>query len=251
MAVPTVMRRQSQRDLLTQLSARRRQVTVSRLTNDSNGSVHTRVLAVERDGVLLEWPHAGLGDIPESGAMVAVQFEHLGERLSFRVPALGRTTWQATGRGPVTAWRLALPIRIEPVQQRRHFRVNLTHRTPLVAQCTSVEDPTRGFAIHVRNLSGGGLCATADRAHVDQVRTGATFWTRFTLPDEPAPLEFVVRVAHTHDSPTENTLVFGGMFCAGDDPRYHRMQMVRIERFLTGPHVSQPTAASSVSGKGR
>jgi c-di-GMP-binding flagellar brake protein YcgR len=250
MAVSTLMRRQGQRDLLTQLSAKRRQVTVGLLTDGPHGTVRTRFLALARDGVLLDWPHAGLGNIPESSATVAVHFEHLGERLGFRVPALGRTTWHATGRGRVPAWKLALPVRIEPVQQRRHFRVSLVHRTPLVAQCISVDDPTRGFAIRLRNLSSGGLCATADRAHATQLRAGATFWTRFALPDEPAPVELVVRVAHTHENLADNTLVFGGMFCAGDDPRYHRVQMVRIERFLTRPSIPQPTATPSAPGKG-
>ena len=250
MTASTLTRRAGQLDLLRQLCAKRRQATVHLVTGDAQVAVHTRFLALEPDALLLEWPHPGLEEIPEGSATVAVQFEQLGERLGFRVPALGRTNWQVAGRGPLPAWKLALPVRIEPVQQRRHFRVNLAHRAPLTAQCTSTDDPGRSFAVRLQNLSSGGLCGTVAHAEAGAVQAGATYWTRFDLPDEPAPVEFVMRVAHSHENPADRTLVFGGMFCAGEDPRYHRAQMHRVERFLTCPSRRQPSAGLLVCGTG-
>ncbi len=251
MSLPLPNRRQALLEMLAQLCQRRRQATITPVPDDAGTrALHTRFLALKPEGVLLDWPPGGLDDLPAAGSTVDVQFEHLGERLGFRVAAQGHTWHRAPGRGRVEAWQLSLPVRIAPAQQRRFFRVDLAAAAPLAAECTSLAEPEHHFSVRVRNLSAGGLCATADRRAAAHLQKGATMWTQFRLPGDLAPVEFVLRVAHACDQPDRDTVTFGGMFCAGEDAGHHRAQLDRLARFLARPGLAPSPAFARAAGVG-
>jgi hypothetical protein len=251
MSIPTPSRRTNLLELLSELCRRRRQVTIAPARDDEGApSLHTRFLALASNAVLLDWPVGGLANLPAAGSTVDVQFDHDGQRLGFRVTAQGRTWHNAPGRGRVEVWQLDLPVRIAPMQPRRFPRVDVAPTAPLAAECTSLTLPEHRFPVRVRNLSAGGLCATADHRVARFLQKGAIMWTQFRLPGDDRPVEFVVRVAHACEQPDRNTVSFGGMFCAGEDAGRHRAQLHRLARFLARPHLTPSPALAGPASAG-
>jgi hypothetical protein len=229
----TLTRRKSQLELLALACESRYSARVA-LAERSRGTTHipTRFLALEPGGVLLEWPPQAIGAHVVSGAAVTVFFDHQDQCLSFRADTRGRAWWCSSSRGQVAAWKLGLPLRIDSRQQRESRRISLTDIGPVPARCTSVTDPQRCFTVRLRNLSIGGLSATAALTRVAPLHAGTMFWTQFELPGEPGGFEFVVRVAHVHSNKPTDTLVLGCAFCPGEDPLPYRTQLARIGDFV-------------------
>jgi c-di-GMP-binding flagellar brake protein YcgR len=233
MAAPPLTRRKAQLELLAQACQKSHRARVVLAGRASPGpATNTRFLALEPDGVLLQWPADGLNDIPASGATVEVFFEHAGQRYGFRTQTRDRV-WRACDREEEgTAWKLALPLRVEYRQQRQHFRVSLADLGPIPADCTSVANEQHSFAGELQSISPGGLRVSAARTDAGALGAGELLWTEFELPGQTGPFEFVVRVAHATLNEESNRVVFGCMFCPGEDCTSHHAQLDRIERFV-------------------
>ena len=237
-------RRRSQLELLAQACESRYTARVALAARShQTPPTQTRFLAVEPNGVLVEWPLPGVGDIAVSGARVTVFFEHQAQCFSFGTETRGRAWWASSGRGQVPAWKLGMPLRIDHHELRADYRVSLTGIGPVAARCTSVTDPHRCFSVRLQNISTGGLSATAALTKAGPLHAGALFWTQFELPGEPGPFEFVVRLAHVHTSRPTDTLVLGCAFCCGEDPLPHRAQLGRISQFVARRQKLSPPSA--------
>ncbi len=234
MATLSLTRRKTQLELLAQASAGRTPVRVV-LVLETAGTCDARtcLLSLEPDGMLLDWPAEGPGGIPADGATVDVFFEHDGQAYGFRTRTSGQVLWSYPRRGQVPAWKLDLPLRITSRQEREHYRVSLADVGPIEGRFTSVTTPEHSFAVHLHNLSAGGLSATAVRDEARDGQPGNLFWADFELPGDSERLEFVVRVAHSLEDAGNDTVSLGCMFCPSEDPTPHRGQLRRVERFVT------------------
>ena len=236
MPLMSLARRKSQLDLLAQACARRQSVrVVARGHAPAAPETSTRFLTLHRDGVVLEWPAQGSDLIPVSGAPVEVLFEHRARPFGFRTETRGRMWWSSGDARQVAAWKLALPLCVESRPPRRHYRLSLVSLPAFSARCARVSCPERTFAAQLRNLSAGGLRATAALGASAQITPGELLWVAFTLPGGPDKLEFVVRVAHARRCPRRELTVFGASFCPSEDPFEHWEKLGRIEQFVAGP----------------
>jgi hypothetical protein len=69
---------------------------------------------------------------------------------------------------------------------------------------------------------------------------GRRFHARFTLPDEPEPLELVVRLVHYQASPLDpRNVIAGWAFCSTEDPVQQQRQEIRIERFVAREELAR------------
>ncbi|MEW6250265.1 MAG: PilZ domain-containing protein [Planctomycetota bacterium] len=233
MAFLSLQRRRTQLELLAEVCARRAPVRITSAPwAAQRGLARTRFAALEPNGILVDWPVAGVGSIPVSGATVDLYFEHAGLGLGCRTDTLGRAWSMCERRGQVPVWKLAVPLCIEPTQQRRHYRVDLSDLAPLPARCTSTRDPRLSFVTDIQNLSAGGLLGRASGPAGRAARCGDVLWTEFDLPGEPTPFEFVVRVVHVRPARQGTATDLGCMFCPSDDPTRHRRELERIEHFV-------------------
>ncbi len=244
-------RRKTQLELLAQLCQERHRVDiVPPATAPTSDAIPARFLALESDGVLLEWPPGGVDDALVVDATITALFEHEQRSYAFRTETYGRVRWTCPRRGPVAAWKLRLPLRIDERPPRRHTRLRLSELGAIAARFTSVAEPDRRFAVRLQDLSAGGLQAVVSGRPGVAVRPGELYWTQFALPGEDDVLEFVVRVAHTRVSPQDGALVFGCTFCPGDDPTPRRRQLERIERYVSRRREAGHDRPASLSGRG-
>ncbi|GEM_PF-2193773 len=225
----SLTQRRTQLELLEAVCRQRRHARV-RLAPGPSGSCQatTRFVALSREGIVLEWPVGGIGNLPAGGQMVDVFFEHDGQRLSFRTHTCGRGCWTLDDGDQLPVWTLKLPLCIRRWEPRHHFRVRLPS---LAATCTSVADDQRSFRAQLRDIAPGGLQAVAPGDAAETVRPGELLWTRFQLPDQGGAVEFVVRVAHTRPDRQRKSVIFGCKFCPGDDASTQWRQLARIQRF--------------------
>jgi len=205
---------------------------VARAHATAGPETSTRFLALHPDGVVLEWPAQGSDLIPVSGGKVDVFFVHRDRPFGFRSETRGRMWWSSGAERQIAAWKLALPLCVESRQARRHYRVSLAGLTPITAHCTSVTHAQRTFTAQVRNLSVGGLRATAALEAGVQVKAGELSWVQFTLPGDQAQFEFVVCVTHVRVVGRQNLVVFGALFCPSEDQSEHHEKLRRIEQFV-------------------
>jgi len=244
-------RRKTQLELLARLcDGRCRAVVSPPAASAASGEVATRFLALESDGVLLEWPLSRVDDAVIVDATVTVLFDYDGQAFTFRTETYGRVWWTCPERGPVAAWKLRLPLRIDERSRRRHNRMPFAELDDIAAAFTSVADPTRRFTARLRNFSAGGLEAVAIGGGDVPVQPGGSYWVQFVLPGDDPALEFVVRVAHTHPQPRDGTVVFGCTFCPGDDPALRRRGFERIEQFVSRRRCAETAASQPPSGRG-
>jgi hypothetical protein len=242
-------RRKTQLELLEQACEARRRVRVARLGDGTGEGVSTRFLAIQPDGLLLDWPQESLANEDISGALLAGFFEHQGRCYGFRTTSCGRAWWLCSRRGRVAAWKLALPLRVELRRQRGHCRISLADIAPIPGRCTSVLNPERTVPIELHNISCGGLLATAPPPGDLEVCPDQTYWMSFDLPGDPASFEFVVRVVHKDTVTTRGRAFFGCMFCPSEDPTVRESQLQRIEQFVaTQQQVRQRRAGGRGQG---
>lgn len=230
MSASTLVRRKVQLEALQQACAARRRVRVTPAgACEARGTVHTRLYELTTTDVLLEWPTALVAPTGE-GVIVDVYFPHEDELLAFRTRSLGRLRCDSHMLATVL-WRLDLPVCIENRQQRRQVRVSLDEVEPLMVRFINQRDET-SFAAQLTNLSASGLGALAPADALPHARTGELYWTRFTLPGEPAPVELVVRLVHNRPLLPQQAAQLGCVFCAGEDPAAHNDRIGRIADFV-------------------
>ncbi len=242
MATLCLTSRKTQLELLGEVCTQRRRACVL-LPDDSE--TNTRFLALEADGVLLEWPLSGVEPRAANGTTVTVLFEHQDHGYRFRTETTGRVWWQDMRRGQVAAWRLRLPLRIELRQPRRHIRLSLAGLPPICGRLRSATDPQRAFTVQLRNLSRGGMQGSASSLEVGSLRSGELFWVELDLPSPCERCELLARIAHAQTDAQRGITVFGCTFCGGEDPLAHEEQLARVERFLESCRHTQTVAACS------
>ncbi len=235
-------RRRTQLDLLAGACDARQRAQV-RHAGTPDQPLETRLLALQPDGLLVEWPVGSVTPAELSGIPVDVHFEHLGQAYAFRSATRGRVWWHCPRRAQIAAWKLNVPLRIEARRARRNLRLSL-HGLPVEVRFTRVADSRTTFQAQLRWLSGGGLCATAGGPPAGG-RLGELYWARFGLPGEAQRYEFVVRVAHLRPSPRGTAL--GCKYCAADEPSLRAHQLERLEQYLT---TRRPATASAVHAEG-
>jgi len=245
MTTQCLTRRKTQLELLALLCAQRRRACV---VLPDGGEANTRFLALEADGVLLEWPLNGVEAAAAGGATVTVLFEQGDCGYRFRTETTGRVWWQDARRGQVAAWRLRLPLRIEPRRARRHLRLSLAGLPPVFGRFSSATDPLRAFTVQLRNLSPGGLQGSTDSAAAGILHPGDLFWVEMDLPDQCERCVFLARIAHAQREPRRGVTVFGCTFCGGEDPLAHEESLARVERFLDQCRHTRVAAACSAEG---
>ncbi len=153
--------------------------------------VQTRLLSLQPDGLLLEWPAQGLGDIPLSGGPVDLNFEHAGEELSGRAETCGRA-WPCGGAGQA-AWKVRLPLRLERRRAERGFRTCVVPgRVP--ARCTPMADDRPSFVAEVRELWPAGMTLEVMQNCPAAIQPGELLWIDVAVPRPGGRFEFVVRV---------------------------------------------------------
>lgn len=231
----SLARRRTQLQLLAEVCEYGRRARVAVVQGDHERRVFvTRFLALEQNGLLLEWPNASSGGSPPAGGAVEVFFLHKHQRFAFPARSLGRTWWECARRGRLAAWRLTVPLRVEQKQQREHYRISLADIDPIDIEFTCVTNPDTKFSARLSNLSAGGLGAVLDACEGNPCVEGALYWTQFTvpIPHEPLTFEFVVRVMHVQPVPNQETAVLGCMFCPGEDPTAYQSNIRQLEQFV-------------------
>lgn len=234
MAVLALTRRKTQLAMLAEACRTRRRARVAQRApqTDDPGSIETRFLALQPDAVLLRWPSQGTGRIAARGATVEVVFQHQQQLLGFRAPAQGPVWHPRASGGPVRAWKLAVPLCIEPREPRRDRRIALDGRTPIDARCTSTADNQRSFTARLRDLSTGGFRISASLGEAGWVQRGDVLWACIALPGGDGSAEFVARVVHAHASAPHGIVVLGCRFCPRDDSTEHDRQWARLRQGL-------------------
>jgi hypothetical protein len=237
MTALALTRRKTQLNVLAQACQERRWAHVAPASGAAarRDQAQVRFLALERDGLLLQWPPQGTGAIAPRDTLVDVSFHHDGRVLGFRTQSRGLVPNPAT---TAPAWRLAVPLCVERRDRRQHGRFSLAGSAPIPVCCTSVADGQRMFTAQLHNFSRGGVRAGAPRAVADWVQPGDLLWARFALPGQPQPLEFVVRVVHLQPSADNERLVLGCRFCPADDPRQRDRQLDEARRCLIQFHAA-------------
>jgi hypothetical protein len=240
--------RRRQLDLLLRACARAERVRLAVVpADDPADSATTRLLALDDSALLLYWPGTRrISARLTRGAMVEVQFSHDEGRYSFKAQVRGRAARRLPGRGLVSALVLSLPLRVERKQQRAGFRTCLAALDPpLHARCTSMVGRDIGFALHITNVSPGGLGGTTTDPAAGRVNVGDLFWAEFDLPGDERKTELVIRLADYHTtqrSEGQNTQL-GCAFCPSDDPLTHQDSLRRLERFIREQQQTTPERA--------
>jgi c-di-GMP-binding flagellar brake protein YcgR len=226
-------RRKTQLDLLSAACGCRQRAHVAQPATDAAGpTVNTRFLALESDGLLLEWPAGSDASRMVEGETVEVSWEHQGERYTFRTQSIGQVWWNCPRRGDIPVWKLGLPLRVQAKQRRTHCRVSLSDLDPIPVRFTSTADSHAAFVARLVNVSPGGLGALAAADEYPDVSVGDLHWAEFELPGQPGRFEFVVRCVHANALSPGGATVVGCAFCPTDDASAHSRQLERIQDFV-------------------
>ncbi len=225
-------------------------ITLSGSGRAGDDWVQTRFRALEPDALVMQWPSGGTGSVAPDGATVDVFFHDADRLLGFRSETRGRVSIGRDGAAPRAAWKLAIPLCVEPREQRRHARIRLDGARPVHALCTSVLGGERRFATVVHDLSRGGFQASASVREAGWTRPGDLFWASFALPGALRPVEFVARVAHLRTCETEGTVLLGCRFCPVDDATEHNRHLARLWQFLVGLGSRPPAHAAADQREG-
>lgn len=196
-------------------------------------SAYTRVLALEEQQIVLQWPGDEFAPIAGGEALVDVFFHLDKSDYAFSSMAKGRATRWLSRLGTLPVLYVAVPDHIETRQQRARFRVSLHSGDPVHAQVCSFEDQKVLFSPRIVNLSAGGILTVIEDPSVKRISIGAEFWITFTLPDDPKPLGFRARLAHRNELRTRaGGFALGWSFTPDEDPDTNAANTERIEKFV-------------------
>jgi hypothetical protein len=231
MATLLLTRRRTQLALLAQACRERRRARILEPGTAQRGiaPTETRFAALEADAVLMQWPRRVSGRIAHSGATVDVYFHDGDHLLGFRTQTRGRASCVLGSGTHVAAWKLGVPLCVEPREQRHRRRVQLPAQPPTIARCTRVSDGRHSFAARLENLSTGGLQVQAPLTEAAWVRPGEGLWIQFTPPGQSRACDFVVRVVHASPQTGTGTVVLGCRFCPSDDAVEHHRRLACVQ----------------------
>ena len=154
--------RMKQLELLSAACHSRGVARVVELHSPRPRTVTSHFLALRVDALLMEWPDGCTPRELIDNADVDVYFEHDGQRFACETCTRGQVLVSARRAGIQSAWRLALPRRVEPREQRTSPRVDLRANGTIAATLIAMDEPDRPLAARLAGISCGGIGATPD-----------------------------------------------------------------------------------------
>lgn len=224
--------RRVQLELISTACHGRRPARVVQLHATEPRVVLTHFLALRGDALLLDWPQSDPPRDLITNADVDVYFEHEGRRLACTTSTRGQMLMPRSTNAAGAAWRMALPLRVEPRQQRRHPRVPLADLPPIDAAFALVDDEDRTFRGRLKDLSIGGVMTRVDAIDLANVAPRQVYWLTFELPDCPRRFQFVVRVVHVQPPDAGGAALVGCHFCPTEDPLTYETQLRELAAFV-------------------
>lgn len=230
----TLIRRKAQLELLNDACESRRPARIA-LRDAAGGrqTFETHLVALDDEGVWIEYPDDVQRRPDEIGSPADVFFDHDGSRYGFTTRAWGRERRRLSERHESWAMRLSLPPLVEQRQQREHFRISLATFDEIAADFVQVVGGVCVFNGRMLNLSCGGIASLSEWDDVRDLVRGDVFRVHFTLPGDPDALEFAVRLAHRRRVRDSLRAVLGWSFCPSDDHAETRRMMDRVRQFVT------------------
>ncbi len=188
-----------------------------------------RLVALERDAVLVAWMGPPIPAAEVASQPVEVRFEHEGEHYVFFAVTRGRVKRSSKGEEARPLLKLSLPLRLERARHRQHLRLALGELPPLMATFTHVVDDRRQFQAQLTDIADGGMGVIARTADVPRLCTGDLFWVEAELPGQKARSEFVVRLVHLRPIKNTDKLAMGWAFQPMDDVSNYERYLRRLE----------------------
>jgi c-di-GMP-binding flagellar brake protein YcgR len=245
MTVPALNRRKTQLATLAEACRRRQIARVTARAAGAKRSVAARFLALKPDALILQWPPQGPGPIAAQDATVDVAFQHGTRLLGFRTTTCGRV-WQTHGGRRLPAWKLAVPLVIEPRERRCRLRIELGDEHAVHIRCTSIRDEQRRFTARLHDVSTGGLRIIAPRSAARWVQPTDMLWIAFSSGHEQPGVEFVVHVVHARGLATADTVMLGCRFSSQDDATEHDRRLDQLWDLLGRRSAVQPAGTAGV-----
>jgi hypothetical protein len=242
-ACRTLLRRKAQLTLLVQACKRRALARVGfRRRAAATGEI--RLVALERDGVLVTWMGDPLPAAELPSQPVEVCFKHDREHYVFFAVTRGRVERGLKGEEGRPLLKLSLPLRVERARRRQRPRLAMGELPAVTATFTHVLDDRRQFQAQLTDIADGGLGVIAQSADVPRLCTGDLFWVEAELPGRKARSEFVVRLVHLRPIRGTDKLAMGWAFQPADDAANYEKSMRRLEALVaqrSEPHGVERT----------
>jgi len=242
MACRTLLRRRSQLALLSS-ACNHQAPAVVRLRRQRAIAGDARLVALQRDAVVLAWNGSPAAALEVAGRPVEVRFRHGDGHYVFYALSQGSQRRESESGSPQAALRLSLPLRLEPARRREQTRLSLTGVAPIVARLTHVIDARREFAARLTDIGEGGVGVRARLGDIGHVHTGDLFWLEASEPGDKAHCEFVVRLVHLRPLRNSDHVALGWAFQPSDDVDSHEKNLRNLEAL-----VARRRAASSPGG---
>jgi hypothetical protein len=191
-----------------------------------------RLVALERDGVLVTWPGGRVPEIEAKGRALEVRFTHGGESYVFHAVSRGRSGTGPAGTAEDSQLKLSLPLRVERARRRQHLRLDLQSLPRLEGTFTHVVDARRQFEAHLTDIGDRGVGVKARQAEVPQLHTGDLFWVDVMLPGEDRRFEFIVRLVYLRPVEGTDEIAMGWAFQPTDELANYERYVRRLEAFI-------------------
>lgn len=230
MACQTLLRRKTQLALLAGACEQGAAARIG-LRRRAAATGEARLVALERDGVLVRWTGDRVRQAEVPGQPVEVRFEHAGEQYGFFASARGCVGRRLEHDKRHELLKLSLPLRLEQGRRRAQARLAFEGRPPLTATFTHVVDDRRQFQAQLTDIADGGVGVVARADDVSRLHTGDLFWMDIDLPGETSCPEFVVRLTHLRPVKNTDTLAMGWAFQPADDAAHYEKSLRRLEAF--------------------
>ncbi|MFQ5806798.1 MAG: PilZ domain-containing protein [Phycisphaerae bacterium] len=231
MACQTLLRRRAQLALLASACEQGVPACVG-FRRKSTTTREVRLVALERDGVLVAWLDDPIPGAELPGQPIEVRFDHKGEHYVFFAVTRGRVRRDPEGHETRWLLKLSLPLRLERAQRRQHVRLPLENLPAITGTFTHVVDDRRQFQARLTDIADGGVAVTVRAADVSELRTGDLFWVDMELPGEQVRWEFVVRLVHLRPIKSTDRLAMGWAFQPSDDAGSYETYLRRLEAII-------------------
>jgi hypothetical protein len=242
MPMRSIIRRKSQLELIDRACRSRAPARIVRRAQPrGEPTASTRLVALQRDGVLLEQPTRNIAADAPSDALYDVTFQSDDGRTYTFAAAAVSAARPALRRGQARpTWKLGLPLRVDARERRRAPRRAAPVVHPVEVELTDPAHPERVLRGRLVDISAGGIAVRIERRPSGRISFGQAVWVRFQMPGERAPFEFVVSVRHCRILHPGDALLLGLSFCGGEDPATHAERIHRLTGYsmrVTAPAV--------------
>lgn len=232
MLTALLTRRRDKLTLLDGAAAARCTVRVASIGRRPPVVTATRMLALDGESPVLEWPTPAPPQMLAAGAEVDLFFDYEGESLACRTRSEGPCRWTHDVGRAVDAWRFARPLRIERRQQRRAPRIAVEPLAPIDVTCEPLEFAAQRLSGRLVNVSAGGLCTQHSTEDLAGLQVGRVFRIRYRIAETGDAHAIVARVVHVRRPESSDSGVLGWRFCGGDSPELYQAQVQQIEKLV-------------------